>query len=123
MVVVYVIVALLLVVLAGGALSVRILKQYERAGPLGAENRRFTGKSGVQRRITFFCHAEGRGFESHQPLRKPCKSRPLVEPEAVCVLRRRSRVRSPSANLGKAPANRAVPAASSGRLAPPIRFS
>jgi hypothetical protein len=26
-------------------------------------------KSGVGRRIRFFCHAEGRGFESHQPLR------------------------------------------------------
>jgi hypothetical protein len=35
----------------------------------------------------------------------------------VSVLRRGSRVRSPSANLGNAPARRAVPAASSGRLA------
>jgi hypothetical protein len=37
--------------------------------------------------------------------------------ETVSVVRRRSRLRSPSADLGKAPANRQVPAASSPRFA------
>jgi hypothetical protein len=41
----------------------------------------------------------------------------FLVPETLSVLRRRPRVRSPSTNLGKAPARKAVPAASSGRFA------
>jgi hypothetical protein len=72
-------------------------------------------KAGATEQSGPACHAEGRGFESHQPLESPA-NRYFSVVRAVWLGRRRSRVRSPYADLRKAPASRGVPAASSRRF-------
>jgi hypothetical protein len=74
-------------------------------------------KSGVQRRISFFLPCRRSWVRVPSAASKALQIGTFLVSRVVSVLRRRSRVRSPSANLGKAPARRAVPAASSGRLA------
>jgi hypothetical protein len=63
------------------------------SAPRGRQSRSLQAKAAHNAKSGPACHAEGRGFESHQPLGKPCKSRPLSYRMSLSVVRRRSCVR------------------------------
>jgi hypothetical protein len=67
------------------------------SGPRGRKVAVCRQKAAYNAKSGSFCHAEGRGFESHQPLQRPCKSDCLASQGAAFAACRRSWVRVPSA--------------------------